>query len=101
MADTTFEEASRCPKCNQPGQVSAQGKVLRHGAGELKTVYCRNSRCEWLDTSWIVQINADGTIPEPTLDRDKSFPTLPDRTNAVQAQMQRLYDQTITGGETR
>jgi hypothetical protein len=102
MADTTFEEACRCPKCGEPGQeVAAENRRMRSGA-ELKQIYCRNARCNWLDTPWVVQVNPDGTIPEPTLDRQKSFAKLPDRTEAVQRQLQRLQDSTLeTGSEIR
>ncbi len=101
MAETTFEEACRCPKCGQPGQELASENRRLKGGGELKQIYCRNTRCNWLDTSWAVQVRPDGTIPEPTLDREKSFPRIPDRTEAVQANLERLYNQTLTGEETR
>jgi sulfatase maturation enzyme AslB (radical SAM superfamily) len=32
----------------------------------LKTIYCRNERCRWNDTCWIVQVNPDGSVPPPT-----------------------------------
>lgn len=100
MSETTFEEAKRCPKCNEPGQEA--GSRSQRGGGEIKTIYCRNPRCAWNDTSWIVQVNADGSIPDPTLVHDKSFAKVPDRTDAIQSQMNRLYQQTITpGGEIR
>jgi len=98
MTSTSYEEAKRCPKCQNPGREVSSRR--RRDGSELKTIACGNARCSWFDTTYVVQINADGTIPEPTLDRDKSFPALPDRTDAVQAQMQRLYEQTLRGGET-
>lgn len=27
-------------------------------------VFCRNPLCTWCDTSWVVQINPDGSIPD-------------------------------------
>lgn len=101
MADTTYEEAARCPRCEQPGQEVAAGTHQMKGGSELRTIYCRNPRCSWCDTPWVVQVNPDGTVPPPTVDRQKSFQKLPDRTDAVQESMQRLYNQTLTGGETR
>lgn len=98
MTETTYEEAKRCPKCEQPGQEI--GTKPMRGGGHIKTIICHNSRCNWHDTTWIVQVNADGSIPEPTLDREKSFPKIPDRTESTQAQLERLYQQTIAGGET-
>lgn len=98
MAETTLEIARRCPRCEQPGLMSI-GKRLRDGS-TLNNVTCHNSRCKWFETSWVVQVNADGTIPETT-NRNKDFPHLPDRTEAVQRQLNALYNQTLEGGETR
>lgn len=58
----TIEEASRCPKCSEPGDhvnstPATKGAVVRN-------YYCRNARCNWFNTSWIVQVNADGSVPE-------------------------------------
>lgn len=102
MADTTYEEAARCPKCEEPGQeVAAETRTIRGGA-QLRTIYCRNSRCAWCNTPWVVQVNPDGTVPPPTTDRQKSFPKLPDRTEAVQASLERLQNSTLeTGSEIR
>jgi hypothetical protein len=100
LTDTTYEEARRCPRCNNPGAVAGTRRGP-HGS-TLNSFVCKTPRCRWFETQYVVQINADGTIPEPTLDRDKSFPKLPERTEeAIQAQMNRLYEQTLNGGETR
>ena len=68
MADTTLEEAGRCPKCKQPGKaVTAQPR------GEAGTVYvyqCENERCRWNLERWFVQVRADGSIPDRTKDKD-------------------------------
>lgn len=29
-------------------------------------VYCENDLCPWYDTCWMVQVNADGSVPPPT-----------------------------------
>lgn len=59
---TTIEEAERCPKCKVTGEHrnSTPGK---NGA-TVRSYYCMNSRCSWFETAWIVQVNADGSIPE-------------------------------------
>lgn len=82
---STLEEATRCPKCQQPGEVVSTKEAPRdHGlpAGtKYLTVYCRNTdtptfsssfsplspgaRCKWADTCWIVQVNPDGSVPPP------------------------------------
>lgn len=95
---TTFEEARRCPKCESPGADISQ----RRGplGSKLHVIECRNGRCKWNNTTWVVQVHADGTIQEET-EHDKIYPKIPDRTDAVQASMQNLLDQTLSGGETR
>lgn len=99
MPETTFEEAKRCPICEQPGAI-AGAKPGPHGS-QLHTIVCKNNRCRWYDTAYVVQVNADGTVPPPNTNRIKNFPKLPDRTEEVQASMLRLYEQSLSGWETR
>lgn len=76
---TSYEEALRCPRCDIRGDhVKEEDKPSRSIRGAtILTVYCRNSRCKWYNTSWTIQKNADGTIPPPLLHREKRFPDLP------------------------
>lgn len=77
----TWEEASRCPIHDLKGK---EGKPvnLPRGTGaapgsSLITLTCPQESCEYHDLGWTVQIRPDGTIPDPTLDRDKSFHGMP------------------------
>lgn len=75
--DTTFEEAKRCPKCEQPGQetgrISVKDTSVLPGT-KVATIRCDNSRCKWQGESWIVQVNPDGTIPPAkTTGREKRY----------------------------
>lgn len=45
------------------GEETAQRKGDRPGS-KLITLTCKNSRCKWFETTYLVGINADGTIPE-------------------------------------
>jgi hypothetical protein len=76
---TSFEEALRCPRCElRDDHVKEEDKVSKSIRGAtILTVYCRNPRCRWYNTSWTIQKNADGTIPPPLLRREKRFPELP------------------------
>jgi phage FluMu protein Com len=90
VAETTYEEAKRCPKCREPGRDTG---VTRRGprGSVIHTIECANPRCKWFNTAYIIQTNPDGTIPPPTTDRDKSFRPLPPRSDAaVDEQMQRM-----------
>lgn len=66
MTDSTFEEAKRCFKCQQPGvQISeslAGGDAGRKGA-RVKVFKCDNELCLNYRETWIVQVNRDGSIP--------------------------------------
>jgi hypothetical protein len=67
-ATTTWEEASECPKCKQPGEDRTKfpaGGNLPRGT-MVHNVYCMNPRCEWYNTPWMVQTNPDGSVPAPT-----------------------------------
>lgn len=66
MVESTFEEAKRCPKCNQPGDDRSQIKSTGVRGATVHQIYCMTKLCPWYDTPWLVQVNADGTIPQPT-----------------------------------
>jgi hypothetical protein len=80
MSETTFEEAKKCPKCGLPGEDSSTQPVvsrdLKMGRAAAHTIYCRNDKCSWLNTAWIVQVNPDGTVPvaDYSKTQPKQFP---------------------------
>lgn len=101
MAD--YEEAKRCPKCQQPGD-----KVSEHSAGpEFKPgtkahiIMCRNELCRWYDTTWVVQVRPDGTVPDPQiLNRQKNYPDMPVDQEVLDEYLQSELDaQRHPGGE--
>lgn len=79
MSSTSYEDALRCPRCELRGDhvESEDRRSTSIRGATILTVYCRNSRCRWYNTSWTIQKNADGTIPPPLLNRAKKFPELP------------------------
>ena len=86
MTETTFEVAKRCPICTEPGRDTGRTQRGPHGS-TIRIIECANSRCRWFNTTYLIQTNADGTIPEPTTNRDKSFRPLPNRTDEQVANM--------------
>ena len=57
-----YEEAKHCPKCGLIGVLSATNTV--NNSVRVETYKCDNILCPWYRTGWIVQINADGSIPD-------------------------------------
>jgi hypothetical protein len=71
MPDSTLEQAKRCPKCAEPGELSRSltqprpgGKGFRREQVTVNVYICKNERCRDANQTWIVQVNADGSIPE-------------------------------------
>src|SRR5258708_28647081 len=62
--DSTFERAKRCPRCGQPGELSNTIKNYPRPGAEVATYVCVNELCITRGEGWIIQVNADGTIPE-------------------------------------
>lgn len=61
---TTWEEATACPKCRQPGKDTGKRPGRRRGT-YVHTIKCEgNQLCPWYGTTWVVQVNEDGSIPE-------------------------------------
>lgn len=62
QAEVTFEEAKRCPRCDQPGE-EVQTKHLGR-KGKAHVIHCKNEKCRWFNTGWVVQTDPDGNIPQ-------------------------------------
>lgn len=75
----SWEDARRCYECKmvgaEKGRSAGRTGVMR--GSTIITLECKNSRCSNNNTPWIVQIRPDGSIPEPTLDREKEFQIVP------------------------
>jgi hypothetical protein len=78
---TTLEEASKCPRCDNFGDVGPRRPTAKPGY-DCIVITCKTELCPWYDTGWIVQINPDGTIPDAappgTVRGAKQFDVLPD-----------------------
>lgn len=70
QGESRFEQAKRCPQCKNPGDIRKQQLAPRMSGLPFGTkilhIYCVSRPCDWYNTPWIVQVNADGTIPAPT-----------------------------------
>jgi hypothetical protein len=59
----TFEEAQRCPRCDKPGRDQG-GRPGRRRGVKVHTIVCETELCPWYNTTWLIQVNEDGTIPD-------------------------------------
>lgn len=109
MANGTWQEAIACPRCGLTGdEATKERRQVRPQPGATKgatthVFYCRNNRCRWFNTSWTVQVNPDGTIPDPNEYRPKQFTDRYDPALAAQikANIERLQEASLRSGEIR
>lgn len=99
---TTYEEVSHCPRCDQVGESKRGGRLAggERGSSSIQ-FWCRNNRCRWYNTSWIVQVRADGTFPDAVKKRPKHFHQLPYNNSIVPALEELQYAMTQPGAEMR
>jgi hypothetical protein len=77
-SQTTWEEASRCYKCQQPGVEVANLPAAERWQGRVHTIECQNHICLNFGQRWIVQVRPDGSIPnrDTSTRGEKSFPKM-------------------------
>ncbi len=96
MPDTTFERAKRCPKCGTPGEdrkTLTPGRELGVERGTtVHGIVCTNALCSWFETSWMVQVRADGSVPAANSSpaREKAYPTRARSNESVQSVSERV-----------
>jgi len=103
---TTMEEAKKCPKCGQPGKEKSIRAATnsRNKPCEIHMIECQSKLCPWFETSWAVQVNEDGSIPDAYSGLgDKQFMRVsPESETRVQEAIQRqLEAETQPGSEVR
>lgn len=99
----TFEEASRCPKCDQPGKEVTVKPGSRRGV-MVHVIECATQLCKWYGERWFVQVNEDGTIPKAYSQvGPKAYPKVSDEsiTRINEALERQLDVEKRPGGEIR
>lgn len=92
----SYEEASRCPKCKEVGRLANKRSIKNIRGATIHIFECHNEKCKWFNESgWMVQVNPDGSVPNPDVNRPKQFPQRPDRVDEVQRAAQKLLDDSI------
>jgi hypothetical protein len=104
VATVTWEEASKCPRCESPGREVKTVPIPYRVGAEGHILVCTNrDRCSWGQdgTRWLVQVNPNGTIPvnEPG---PKSFPAIPKISDEdLERRLRDLENEPKRGGEIR
>jgi hypothetical protein len=99
----SYEEARKCPKCEEPGEEGAV-KPLDRRRGKLQQLWCRNPQCKWYNTSYTVQIRPDGSVPDPdTRPRTEGKVIMPsdEDIQRIQSNAQATLDGSLRGGELK
>jgi hypothetical protein len=108
-SDTLYEEAKRCPKCKLPGFLRQTLPIPEKPGAKMEVFVCVNgdltdpdeARCRWFNQTWLVQINRDGTIPQPNHSPDdKRFPNA-ERLDTVGRHYTETLMEQIQRGELR
>lgn len=77
MANASYEDAKRCPRCssvgNEVSKVKAPGDAGRLRGAKIHTLECPSELCPARDMKknegrgegfrWLVQVNRDGSVP--------------------------------------
>lgn len=93
MAEVSFEEARRCPRCDQAGEIVSTRPSRDNDGNPCKVhiLRCQNPRCSWFETDWVVQQLTDGTVPVREGMERKTFPAIPGMTQEkAQEQLKEL-----------
>lgn len=82
----SLDDASRCPRCQNQGQETSKKKERKF----TNVVFtCKNPRCRWFETTWVVSVNSDGSITERT-EKPSDFPPLPKSRTFADEYLERL-----------
>ena len=101
MADTTFEEAKRCPKCGTPGEARATTRVPN--GNTVHHIHCMAQTCPWYgEAPWLVQVDRDGQVYSRGGGQKRFIPASAEvETRIHESLVKQLEIETKPGGEVR
>lgn len=98
METTTWDEASRCPKCKNPMKTQNKSKAI-NGEGHVYVLECANRVCLWFEETKLVQRLPNGEVPIRET-REKEFPALTEGAKA-RARASIEQNQLLLEGKTK
>jgi len=80
VAESELDKRKRCPRCKEPGELEGI-RPTQDLTKKVITMVCRNSRCEWENTGWLITVMLDGSLPaeeapEVLRAKPRAFPVL-------------------------
>lgn len=91
-----YEEAKLCPRCKQPGELAQTVKNQPRPGAKVEVYECKSELCIGFRDRWLVQINADGTIPIRT-QGPKEFEVAPKALDYGKAMVEQTKHQLAKG----
>ena len=96
MPDTTLSKASKCPKCNNVGDLILQKPTNdpRYTGNVYKCMY---KLCLWYDTTWVVTVDEDGKGHMRDIGHtQKIYPALKKITDEQRRILRETFDDELT-----
>ena len=92
MPKTTLNKASKCPKCNNYGELVKKAPTTDHSLTGY--VYkCMHKLCLWYDTTWIVTADEDDKVEMMDIGHTaKLFPKRKAMSDADRKRLREMFD---------
>ena len=94
MGETTLSTASKCPKCNNTGEIVKQSPT-RDPRITGYVYKCTHSLCLWYNTTWLVTADDDGKVQEAKIGTERLFPKRDDITPAQLKRLRETFDDEV------
>ena len=80
MAESELERRQRCSKCGESGEQEGI-RPTQDFTKKAITMICKNQRCVWFETGWVITVMLDGSLPaeeapEIIRAKPKAYPVL-------------------------
>jgi hypothetical protein len=96
--ESELDRRKRCPKCQEPGEEEGT-RPTQDFTKKAITMICRNRRCVWENTGWVISVMLDGSLPaedapEVLRAKPKAYPVLERGVSGDQreAELRRYYE---------
>lgn len=85
-----YEEASKCPRCKQPGKLVSKHDAAERSQGKVHVFECANELCITSWDRWLVQVLPNGEIPDRTKGPKQFSPLTPGQESMARATLEQI-----------